>query len=42
LEEVPVSMGFHKNTVYAWLAKVRDGGMDASAAQTDPGGGRRS
>lgn len=24
-EDVAVTMGFHKNTVYGWLAKVREG-----------------
>nr|WP_157120839.1 IS630 family transposase [Nocardia miyunensis] len=28
-EEVAVTMGFHKNTVYGWLAKAREGGKDA-------------
>lgn len=36
-EEVAVTMGFHKNTVYGWLAKVREGGKDALKAKAIPG-----
>ena len=36
-EEVAVTMGFHKNTVYGWLAKVREGGTDALAAKAIAG-----
>jgi len=36
-EKVAVTMGFHKNTVYGWLAKVRDGGRDALVARPVPG-----
>lgn len=36
-EKVAVTMGFHKNTVYGWLAKVRDGGKEALAAKPVPG-----
>ena len=36
-EDVAVMMGFHKNTVYGWLAKVREGGRDALKAKTIPG-----
>ncbi len=36
-EDVAVTMGFHKNTVYGWLAKVRGGGKDALKAKAIPG-----
>src|SRR5574337_117204 len=36
-EDVAVAMGFHKNTVYGWLAKVREGGKDALKAKPVPG-----
>jgi transposase len=36
-EDVAVTMGFHKNTVYGWLAKVREGGKDALKAKAIPG-----
>jgi transposase len=36
-EEVAVIMGFHKNTVYGWLAKAREGGKDALKAKAVPG-----
>ncbi len=36
-EEVAVTMGFHKNTVYGWLAKAREGGKDALKAKAVPG-----
>jgi transposase len=36
-EEVAVIMGFHKNTVYGWLAKAREGGKDALKAKPVPG-----
>ena len=36
-EDVAVTMGFHKNTVYGWLAKVRGGGTDALKAKAIPG-----
>ena len=32
-EDVAVTMGFHKNTVYGWLAKAREGGKDALKAK---------
>ena len=36
-EEVAAAMGFHKNTVYGFLAKVRAGGKDALKAKAVPG-----
>jgi transposase len=36
-EEVAVTMGLHKNTVYGWLAKVREGGRDALKAKAIAG-----
>lgn len=36
-EDVAVAMGFHKNTVYGWLAKAREGGKDALKAKPIPG-----
>jgi transposase len=36
-EEVAVTMWFHKNTDYGWLAKVREGGKDALAVKAIPG-----
>lgn len=36
-EDVAVTMGFHKNTVYGWLAAVREGGRDALKAKPVPG-----
>ena len=36
-EDVAVMMGFHKNTVYGWLAKVREGGKDSLKAKAIPG-----
>ena len=36
-EDVAVTMGFHKNTVYGWLAKVREGGRDTLRAKAIPG-----
>ena len=36
-EQVAVTMGFHKNTVYGWLAKAREGGKDALKAKAVPG-----
>jgi transposase len=36
-EEVAVTMGFHKNTVYGWLARAREGGKDALKAKAVPG-----
>jgi transposase len=36
-EEVAAAMGFHKNTVYGFLAKVRAGGADTLKAKPIPG-----
>jgi transposase len=36
-EDVAEAMGFHRNTVYGWLAKVREGGRDALRAKRVPG-----
>lgn len=36
-EEIAVMLGFHKNTVYGWLAKAREGGKDALKAKAVPG-----
>ncbi|MGH3976558.1 MAG: IS630 family transposase [Pseudonocardiaceae bacterium] len=36
-EQVAVMLGFHKNTVYGWLAKAREGGKDALKAKAVPG-----
>jgi transposase len=36
-EGVAVTLGFHKNTVYGWLAKMREGGKDALKAKEIPG-----
>lgn len=36
-EEVAVTLGFHKNTVYGWLAKMGEGGKDALKAREIPG-----
>jgi transposase len=36
-EEVAASMGFHKNTVYGFLSKVRAGGKNALKAKPVPG-----
>ncbi|MYW98003.1 IS630 family transposase [Amycolatopsis rubida] len=36
-EQVAVALGFHKNTVYGWLAKAREGGRDALKAKAVPG-----
>jgi transposase len=36
-EAVAKAMGFHKNTVYGFLAKVRAGGVDALRAKPIPG-----
>lgn len=36
-EGVAVTMGFHKNTVYGWLAKMRVGGKEALQAKPVPG-----
>ncbi|WP_285488695.1 IS630 family transposase, partial [Amycolatopsis taiwanensis] len=36
-EEVAITLGFHKNTVYGWLAKVREGGHGALKAKAVPG-----
>lgn len=36
-EEVAAAMGFHKSTVYGFLAKVRAGGEDALKAKAVPG-----
>ncbi len=40
-EDVAVTMGFHKNTVYGWLAKVRESGTDALKAKAIPGRPRK-
>jgi transposase len=36
-EDVAVTMGFHKNTVYGWLAQQREGGTEALQARPVPG-----
>jgi transposase len=36
-EDVAVSLGMHRKTVYGWLAKVRVGGKDALMARPVPG-----
>jgi transposase len=36
-EDVAVTLGFHKNTVYGWLAKAREGGKDSLKAKAVPG-----
>ena len=36
-EDVAVTLGFHKNTVYGWLAKAREGGKDSLKAKAIPG-----
>jgi transposase len=36
-EDVAVTLGFHRKTVYGWLAKYRDGGPDALRAKPVPG-----
>ena len=36
-EDVAVTMGLYKHTVYGWLAKVRGGGKDALKAKAIPG-----
>lgn len=36
-EEVAATMGMHRKTVYGWLAKYREGGLEALAAKPVPG-----
>jgi transposase-like protein len=36
-EDVAAVLGLHRKTVYAWLAKYREGGKDALKAQPVPG-----
>jgi transposase len=36
-EDVAVALGLHRKTVYAWLAKYREGGKDALKARPVPG-----
>lgn len=36
-EEVAVTLGLHRKTVYGWLAQLRDGGADALRARPVPG-----
>jgi transposase len=36
-QDVARALGFHENTVYGWLAKVREGGKDALKAKAVPG-----
>ena len=36
-EDVAAALGLHRKTVYAWLAKYREGGRDALRAQPVPG-----
>ncbi|MGB6577737.1 MAG: IS630 family transposase, partial [Streptosporangiaceae bacterium] len=36
-EDVAAALGLHRKTVYAWLAKYREGGKDALRAQPVPG-----
>jgi transposase len=36
-QEVSRALGMHENTVYGWLAKLRDGGRDALKAKPVPG-----
>jgi hypothetical protein len=36
-EDVAAALGLHRKTVYAWLAKYREGGEDALRAQPVPG-----
>jgi transposase len=36
-EDVAVTLGMHRKTVYAWLKRHRDGGQDALLAQPVPG-----
>ena len=36
-EDVAAALGLHRKTVYGWLAKYREGGMDALKAQPVPG-----
>ena len=36
-EDVAAALGLHRKTVYAWLAKYREGGKDALKAQPVPG-----
>ena len=37
-EDVAAALGLHRKTVYAWLAKYREGGKGALKAQPVPGG----
>ena len=36
-EDVAAALGLHRKTVYAWLARYREGGKDALKAQPVPG-----
>jgi transposase len=36
-EDVAAALGLHRKTVYGWLAKFREGGIDALRAQPVPG-----
>src|SRR5580693_2679689 len=36
-EDVAAALGLHRKTVYDWLAKYREGGMDALKARPVPG-----
>ena len=36
-EDVAAALGMHRNTVYGWLAKYREGGREALKAQPVPG-----
>jgi transposase len=36
-EDVAAALGLHRKTVYAWLAKYREGGKDALKARPVPG-----
>lgn len=36
-EDVAAALGLHRKTVYAWLAKYREGGKDALKARAVPG-----
>jgi transposase len=36
-EDVAAALGLHRKTVYAWLAKYREGGKDALRVRPVPG-----
>src|SRR5271154_1652292 len=36
-EDVAAALGLHRKTVYAWLARYREGGKDALKARAVPG-----